>query len=202
MITYEISVGFCLLAVCFSSGSANLTTIVTTQGCTGVWLVVPLFPLFGVFFITLLVETNRAPFDLPEAEAELVSGYNTEYSAVVFALFFLGEYSNMLLASGLCAALFFGGPFVTASTGFGFVGRFALKVVFFAYLFILARAALPRYRYDHLLQLGWFSLFPLTLGFFIFVVGYLFYMEAIPYSAEYCEPYFMDSIVYRKTYNW
>ena len=152
--------------------SLNLVDIVLNQ--QKIWYCIPLFPIFIIFFISSLAETNRHPFDLPEAEAELVSGYNVEYSAMGFALFFLGEYSNMLLMSALTSILFLGGwlaPFF-----FNFIpGPFwlGLKISFFVVLFVLARAILPRYRYDQIMRLGWKVFLPLTLGCFIYTTGIL-----------------------------
>lgn len=153
MISYEVTMGFSLLGVCLCSGSLNLTSIVVNQVYITTWYCIPLSPLCVIFFISILAETNRAPFDLPEAEAELVSGYNTEYSSITFALFFLGEYSNMLLMSSLWTILFLGGwdfpfPILPSEIYFG------VKVVSVAYLFILVRAILPRFRYDKLIELG------------------------------------------------
>jgi NADH-quinone oxidoreductase subunit H len=157
MISYEISIGFIVLSIAVCVGSLNLSKIILAQ--KEVWLLIPLFPLFVMFYISMLAETNRHPFDLPEAEAELVSGYNVEYSAMTFALFFLGEYSNMLLMSALSSVLFFGGwlpPFnifpLTLVPGSIW---FSIKVGIGAVFFILTRATLPRYRYDQLMHLGW-----------------------------------------------
>ena len=147
MISYEVSIGIILIATLLPVGSLNLTTIVYFQEF--IWLVIPQFGLFLLFFISSLAETNRAPFDLPEAEAELVSGYNVEYSAMGFALFFLAEYSNMLIFSALFIILFFGGaaPYV----GLTGILVFVLKLLVIAVLFIVIRAALPRLRYDQLM---------------------------------------------------
>ena len=183
MISYEIAMGFVILGVCICSGSLSLTTIVASQCYVSSWYALPMLPLFVVFFVSILAETNRAPFDLPEAEAELVSGYNTEYSSVTFALFFLGEYANMLLMSALWVSLFLGGW----DSGFlPLPGElcFGLKVLFSAYLFVLVRAILPRYRYDKLLGLGWKAFLPLTLGFLLFLVGFLFYFDGFPFTPE------------------
>ncbi|RHY50447.1 hypothetical protein DYB30_002394 [Aphanomyces astaci] len=161
MVSYELTIGFSILSVVVCAQSLNLIDIVLSQ--QKIWYCVPLFPIFIVFFISSLAETNRHPFDLPEAEAELVSGYNVEYSAMGFALFFLGEYSNMLLMSALTSILFLGG----CSFWLG------LKISFFVVLFVLARAILPRYRYDQLMRLGWKVFLPLTLGCFIYTSGIL-----------------------------
>ena len=182
MISYEISIGFIVLSIAVSVGSLNLSNIVLAQ--KEVWLLVPLFPLFVMFYISMLAETNRHPFDLPEAEAELVSGYNVEYSAMTFALFFLGEYSNMLLMCALSSILFFGGwlpPFDIFPLNL-FPGSFwfSLKVAVGAVFFILTRAALPRYRYDQLMHLGWKCFLPLAIGYLMFTVGILISFNWLP----------------------
>lgn len=171
-ISYEVALGSALVSILLFSGSLNFSTRVTNQ--TNLWLVFPLFPIFLIFFVTALAETNRHPFDLPEAEAELVSGYNVEYSAMGFALFFLAEYSNIILMSGLCALFFLGGwlspfPFRILPGSFWF----ALKIRFFITLFVLARATLPRYRYDQLRRLGWKVFLPITLAFIVVYAGFL-----------------------------
>lgn len=173
IISYELTLGFSLLSVIVCTQSLNLIDIVLCQ--EKIWYCVPLFPIFIIFFISSLAETNRHPFDLPEAEAELVSGYNVEYSAMGFALFFLGEYANMLLISSLNTILFLGGwlaPFYLTFLPESF--WFGIKVSFFVILFILARAILPRYRYDQLMSLGWKVLLPFTLGWFILTCSILF----------------------------
>ena len=147
-----------------------------------VWYAVPLFPMFIIFFISALAETNRHPFDLPEAEAELVSGYNVEYSAMGFALFFLGEYGNILLMSTTTAILFLGGwlpPFAFLSFIPGWVWL-GLKVGVFAVLFVIIRAVLPRYRYDQLMQIGWKIFIPVTLGWLILIAGLLIGFNSLP----------------------
>lgn len=177
MISYEITISFVILTVIFFAGSYNLSDIVYAQ--TSCWFVFPLLPITLIFFVCMLAETNRAPFDLPEAEAELVAGYNIDYSSITFALFFLGEYANMLLMSGLMVFLFFGGwlPFPFFSwVNASFI--FALKLVFFAFSFIWVRATLPRYRYDQLMSLGWKIFLPFTFGFFLFIFGLFFICEA------------------------
>lgn len=178
MISYEISLGFTILSAVVCSGSLNLITIVETQ--QNIWFIVPLLPMFMIFYISMLAETNRHPFDLPEAESELVSGFNTEYSAMTFALFFLGEYANMLLMSAIAATLFLGGwlsPFFGSLSGsFWFV----LKILVGCVFFILARATLPRYRYDQLMQLGWKCFLPLSLGYLIFTTGILISFNLLP----------------------
>ena len=173
MISYELTIGFSILTVVLCSGSLNLIDIVYAQ--KNVWFMVPLFPLFIIFCISILAETNRHPFDLPEAEAELVSGYNTEYSAMGFALFFLGEYANMLLMSILTSLLFLGGWFSVFNfskiTYFSFF--LSLKIVFFVIFFILARAILPRYRYDQLMSLGWKIFLPFTISWLVLTASIL-----------------------------
>jgi NADH-quinone oxidoreductase subunit H len=182
MISYEISIGFIILSVAVCVGSLNLSKIVLAQ--KEVWLLVPLFPLFVMFYISMLAETNRHPFDLPEAEAELVSGYNVEYSAMTFALFFLAEYSNMLLMSALSAVLFLGGwlPPVNIFPLTLIPGSiwFSIKVGFGAVFFILTRATLPRYRYDQLMYLGWKCFLPFAIGYLMFIIGILISFNWLP----------------------
>ena len=182
MISYEISIGFIVLSIAVCVGSLNLSKIVMAQ--KEIWLLVPLFPLFVMFYISMLAETNRHPFDLPEAEAELVSGYNVEYSAMTFALFFLGEYSNMLLMSALSTVLFLGGwlpPFdIFPFSLFPFSIWFSLKVAIGAVFFILTRAALPRYRYDQLMHLGWKTFLPFAIGYLMLTVGILISFNWLP----------------------
>jgi NADH-quinone oxidoreductase subunit H len=182
MVSYEVSIGLIIISVLLCVGSLNLTEIVLAQ--KEVWFLVPLFPAAVMFFISGLAETNRAPFDLPEAEAELVAGYNVEYSAMGFALFFLGEYANILLFSSMITVLFLGGwlapfdlmPFnwVPGSLWFG------LKVMLLVFLFIWVRAAYPRFRYDQLMRLGWKVFLPLSLGWVIFVAGILMAFDWLP----------------------
>ena len=182
MISYEISISFIVLTVVICAGSFNLSNIVLAQSKT--YFMIPLFPMFIIFYISMLAETNRHPFDLPEAEAELVSGYNVEYSAMTFALFFLAEYSNMLLMSTFAAILFFGGwlplfnifPFYILPGGFWL----SLKIAVGAVFFIVTRATLPRYRYDQLMQLGWKSFLPLSLGFLILTSSILISFNWLP----------------------
>ena len=168
------------LNVCVCVGSFNLSDIVLAQ--VKVWFIIPLFPMFVLFYVSMLAETNRHPFDLPEAEAELVSGYNVEYSAMTFALFFLGEYANMLLMCAFSSILFLGGwlpilDVLSAVPGsFWFSGKLIIGVIFF----ILTRAALPRYRYDQLMHIGWKSFLPLSLGYLIFTVGILLSFNWLP----------------------
>lgn len=182
MISYEISIGFTVLNIVVCAGSFNLSTIVLSQ--QKIWFIFPLLPIFIIFYISMLAETNRHPFDLPEAEAELVSGYNVEYSAMTFALFFLSEYANMLLMSTFGAILFLGGwlpPIdiflfnVIPSTVWLSI-KICLGVVFF----IVTRATLPRYRYDQLMTLGWKCFLPLTIGYLLFTVGFLISFNWLP----------------------
>lgn len=182
MISYEISIGFIVLTTVLCAGSFNLSTIVLAQ--TKTYFIIPLFPMFVIFYISMLAETNRHPFDLPEAEAELVSGYNVEYSAMTFALFFLAEYSNMLLMSSFAAILFLGGwlppfnlfPLYLFPGSFWFSLKISLGVIFF----IVTRATLPRYRYDQLMQLGWKSFLPLSLSFIILTSSILISFNWLP----------------------
>jgi NADH-quinone oxidoreductase subunit H len=182
MISYEVSMGLVIISVLLCAGSLNLTKIVEAQ--QNLWFAVPLFPMFIVFFISILAETNRTPFDLPEAEAELVAGYHVEYSSLTFALFFLGEYANMILLSAMCTILFFGGwlppigkaPFTWVP---GFVW-FILKICFFLFIFLWVRATLPRYRYDQLMRLGWKVFLPFTLIWVILTAGVLITMGWLP----------------------
>ena len=182
MISYEVSIGFIIINVCICVGSFNLNDIVLAQKNS--WFIIPLFPMFILFYISMLAETNRHPFDLPEAEAELVSGYNVEYSAMTFALFFLGEYANMLLMSTFSAILFLGGwlPLLNYAP-FNFLpGSFwlSIKIIFGVIFFILTRAALPRYRYDQLMHIGWKSFLPLSLGYLMFTVSLLISFNWLP----------------------
>ena len=183
MVSYEVSIGFIIIAVVLCAGSLNLSTITLSQ--KQVWYCVPLFPMFFMFFISALAETNRHPFDLPEAEAELVAGYNVEYSAAGFALFFLGEYANMIMMSSVTTILFLGGwlPFLDFFP-FTFVPGpiwFGLKVCIFVALFVWARAAYPRYRYDQLMRLGWKVFLPLSLGWVLFISGILLAFNWLPF---------------------
>ena len=185
MVSYEVSIGFVLITVLLFAGSLNLSAIVEAQrGGFWRWNWLPLFPMFVIFFISALAETNRHPFDLPEAEAELVTGYNVEYSAFTFALFFLGEYMNMILMSAMTSILFLGGwlPPLEVSWLDWIPGPiwFALKISFFLLLFILARAAFPRYRYDQLMRLGWKVFLPLTLVAVVVYAGILLYTDNLP----------------------
>ena len=182
MISYEVSIGFIIVNICVCAGSFNLSSIVLSQ--EKVWYIIPLFPMFILFYISMLAETNRHPFDLPEAEAELVSGYNVEYSAMTFALFFLGEYANMLLMSAFSSILFLGGwlpifnIFILTMLPWSF--WLSLKIILGVVFFILTRAALPRYRYDQLMHIGWKSFLPLSLGYLLFTVGLLVSFNWLP----------------------
>ena len=182
MISYEVSIGFIIVNVCLCVGSFNLSNIVLSQ--TNVWFIIPLFPMFILFYISMLAETNRHPFDLPEAEAELVSGYNVEYSAMTFALFFLGEYANMLLMSAFSSILFLGGwlPLLNIFIFQFLPGSFwlSIKILLGVTFFILTRAALPRYRYDQLMHIGWKSFLPLSLGYLLFTVSILISFNWLP----------------------
>ena len=180
MVSYEVSIGFVIICVLLCAGSLNLTKIVEAQ--RGLWYVFPLFPIFIIFFISILAETNRHPFDLPEAEAELVAGYNVEYSSMIFAMFFLGEYMNMILMSANATILFLGG-WLPPHHSLDFIPGpvwFALKIVICLFIFIWARATLPRYRYDQLMRLGWKVFLPLSLLGVVVVSGVLLYMDWLP----------------------
>jgi NADH-quinone oxidoreductase subunit H len=182
MISYEVSIGFIIINVCICTGSFNLSSIVIAQN--NVWFILPLLPMFIIFCISMLAETNRHPFDLPEAEAELVSGYNVEYSAMTFALFFLGEYANMLLMSAFVSTLFLGG-WLSPLNWFIFLAIpgsvwFSLKIVLGVIFFIVTRATLPRYRYDQLMYIGWKSFLPLSLSYLLFSVGILISCNWLP----------------------
>ena len=183
MISYEVSIGFIVVTVALCSGSFNLSKIVLAQ--QNVWFLIPLFPMFVLFYISMLAETNRHPFDLPEAEAELVSGYNVEYSSMTFALFFLGEYANMLLMSTFSAILFLGGwlPIINIAPFNYLPGSFwlSLKILLGVFFFILTRAALPRYRYDQLMYIGWKSFLPISLGYLVLTTGILLSFNWLPY---------------------
>ena len=173
MVSYEVSMGFIIITVLICAGSLNLSDIVMAQ--KNVWFVVPLFPMAVIFFISILAETNRHPFDLPEAEAELVSGYNVEYSSMTFALFFLGEYLFMILMAGIMSILFLGGwlpPFDMAPfTWLPGPVWFALKTSAVLFCFLWVRATFPRYRYDQLMRLGWKVFLPISLAAVVIVAG-------------------------------
>jgi NADH-quinone oxidoreductase subunit H len=175
MVSYEISIGLIIINVLISAGSLNLSEIVRAQA--GLWYFIPHFPMFAIFIASILAETNRHPFDLPEAEAELVSGYNVEYSAMAFALFFLGEYANMILMSAICSVLFLGGwlpPFAIPPFTWipGPVWLIA-KICLILFIFLWARATLPRYRYDQLMRLGWKVFLPASLLWVVLTSGFL-----------------------------
>jgi NADH-quinone oxidoreductase subunit H len=173
MVSYEVSIGLIIMCVLLCAGSLNLTEIVNAQ--KEIWYCIPLFPLFLMFFVSALAETNRAPFDLPEAEAELVSGYNTEYAAMGFALFFLGEYANMILMCSMVNIFFLGGwlPLIDLPPFNWIPGViwFGLKTTFLLFVFVWVRAAFPRYRYDQLMRLGWKVFLPFSLGWVLFISG-------------------------------
>nr|YP_009325913.1 NADH dehydrogenase subunit 1 [Vertebrata lanosa]APC24954.1 NADH dehydrogenase subunit 1 [Vertebrata lanosa] len=172
MISYEVSIGLIIINVLLCAGSLNFSEIVLAQ--QNIWYVIPLFPIALMFYISILAETNRAPFDLPEAEAELVAGYNVEYSAMGFALFFLGEYANMILMSSLAVIFFFGGwlPILPFNFFFWIPSSiwFSIKITFSLFIFIWIRSSFPRYRYDQLMRLGWKIFLPLSLSF-IFIIS-------------------------------
>jgi NADH-quinone oxidoreductase subunit H len=176
MISYEVAIGLVIMSLILPVGSLNLTEIVLFQ--SSCWFIVPFWPLFFMFMVCILAETNRPPFDLPEAEAELVSGYNVEYSSVGFALFFIGEYANLIFMSAFCVVLFLGGWL----TSIEFIDSliifspffFVLKVMFILYVFVWCRATFPRYRYDQLMRLGWKVLLPLSISYLMFVSIILF----------------------------
>jgi NADH-quinone oxidoreductase subunit H len=182
MVSYEVSIGIIIINVLLCVGSLNLRDIVNAQ--QNLWFVVPLFPMFVVFFISALAETNRPPFDLPEAEAELVSGYQTEYSGMMYAMFWLGEYANILLMCAMGAILFLGGwlppldifPFNIVPAPLWMI----LKILFLFFLFALVKAIVPRYRYDQLMRLGWKILLPFSLFYVVLTASYLFYFDKLP----------------------
>lgn len=182
MVSYEVSIGLILITVLLAVGSLNLTCIVMAQ--EKIWFAIPLFPLLIMFFISCLAETNRAPFDLPEAEAELVAGYNVEYSSMGFALFFLGEYANMIVMSALCCLFFLGGwlPLFNFAIFYWIPGVFwfGIKIILFLFVFVWVRAAYPRYRYDQLMTLGWKVLLPLSLAWVVLVAGILITWDWLP----------------------
>ncbi|MCE2992496.1 MAG: NADH-quinone oxidoreductase subunit NuoH [Candidatus Jidaibacter sp.] len=181
MVSYEVAIGFTIICVLLYTQTLNLNAIVESHKHMPLYMELLLLPMFVVFFISILAETNRHPFDLPEAEAELVAGYNVEYSSMPFALFFLGEYANMILMSSIAVILFLGGwlpPFNLEFLTFipGFIW-FALKVCFILFLFIWVRAAFPRYRYDQLMRLGWKIFLPLTLVWVILISSVVFFVR-------------------------
>jgi len=181
MISYEVSISLLVIPIILFSGSLNLNQIIYVQSKT-IWFIFPLLPLSIIFFISILAETNRAPFDLPEAEAELVAGYNVEYSGIAFAAFFLGEYANILLMSSLFVIFFLGGSlgigtfFVFFENFFSILIQdlyFFIKIIFINFLFVFVRANLPRFRFDQLMFIGWKIFLPLTLSFILFFSGIL-----------------------------
>ena len=182
MVSYEVSIGVIIINVLLCVGSLNLNDIVIAQ--QNVWFVIPLFPMFVIFFISALAETNRPPFDLPEAEAELVAGYQTEYSGMMYAMFWLGEYANILLMCALGSILFLGGwlspidlyPFNLIP---GFIWLI-FKILFLFMLFALVKAIVPRYRYDQLMRLGWKIFLPLSLTYVVLTASFLFYFNLLP----------------------
>ena len=184
MVSYEIAIGLIIINVLIMAGSLNLSEIVRAQA--GLWYVVPQFPMFILFIISMLAETNRHPFDLPEDEATLVTGYNVEYSSMAFALFFLGEYANMILMSAICSVLFLGGwlppfgffPFTLIPGPIWFI----LKICFVLFIFIWARATLPRYRYDQLMRLGWKVFLPASLAWFVLTACVLVGFGLVPHQ--------------------
>jgi NADH-quinone oxidoreductase subunit H len=182
MVSYEIAIGLIIINVLITAGSLNLSEIVRAQ--EGLWYFIPHFPMFAIFVASILAETNRHPFDLPEAEAELVAGYNVEYSAMAFALFFLGEYANMILMSAICAVLFLGGwlpPFdIAPFTWIPGPLWLILKICFILFVFIWARATLPRYRYDQLMRLGWKVFLPASLIWVVVTSGFLVATGRLP----------------------
>ena len=182
MVSYEVSIGFVIITVLLCVGSLNLTEIVMAQKT--MWFFIPLFPMFIVFFISALAETNRPPFDLPEAESELVAGYQTEYSGMPFVLFMFGEYINILLMCAMTTILFLGGwlppiDIYPLNAVPGFVW-FLLKVIFVFYLFAMVKAFVPRYRYDQLMRLGWKVFLPLSLFAVVVTSSILFFFNLAP----------------------
>ena len=182
MVSYEVSIGVIIINVLLCVGSLNLNDIVIAQ--QNLWFIIPLFPMFVIFFISALAETNRPPFDLPEAEAELVAGYQTEYSGMMYAMFWLGEYANILLMCAMGAILFLGGwlspidiyPFTLIPGAIWLI----LKILLLFILFSLVKATVPRYRYDQLMRLGWKVFLPLSLTWVVLTASYLFYFNLLP----------------------
>jgi NADH-quinone oxidoreductase subunit H len=175
MVSYEVSIGFVIITVLLCVGSLNISDIVKAQQT--IWFAIPLFPMFVIFFISALAETNRAPFDLPEGESEITGGFMVEYSSMTYALFFLGEYANMILMSGMTTILFLGGwlpPFGFAPfTWIPGVIWFVAKILFCLFVFIWVRATLPRFRYDQLMRLGWKVFLPFSLAWVVITAGVL-----------------------------
>ena len=182
MVSYEVSIGVIIINVLLCVGSLNLNDIVIAQ--KNLWFVIPLFPMFVIFFISALAETNRPPFDLPEAEAELVAGYQTEYSGMMYAMFWLGEYANILLMCAMGAVLFLGGwlspleiyPFTLVPGAIWLI----LKILLLFFLFALVKAIVPRYRYDQLMRLGWKVFLPFSLIWVVLTASFLFYFNLLP----------------------
>ena len=182
MVSYEVSIGIIIINVLLCVGSLNLNDIVIAQ--KNMWFIIPLFPMFVIFFISSLAETNRPPFDLPEAEAELVAGYQTEYSGMMYAMFWLGEYANILLMCALGSILFLGGwlspidlyPFNLIPGAIWLI----FKILLLFILFALVKAIVPRYRYDQLMRLGWKIFLPLSLTYVVLTASYLFYFNLLP----------------------
>ena len=182
MVSYEVSIGVIIINVLLCVGSLNLNDIVLAQ--QNLWFVIPLFPMFVIFFISALAETNRPPFDLPEAEAELVAGYQTEYSGMMYAMFWLGEYANILLMCAMGSVLFLGGwlspieiyPFNLIPGAIWLI----FKILFLFFLFALVKAIVPRYRYDQLMRLGWKIFLPFSLTYVVFTASFLFYFNLLP----------------------
>ena len=182
MVSYEVSIGIIIINVLLCVGSLNLNDIVLAQ--KNIWFVIPLFPMFVIFFISALAETNRPPFDLPEADAELVAGYQTEYSGMMYAMFWLGEYANILLMCAMGSILFLGGwlsplemyPFSLIPSALWLI----FKILFLFVLFALVKATVPRYRYDQLMRLGWKIFLPLSLLWVVLTSSYLFYFNLLP----------------------
>ena len=182
MVSYEVSIGVIIINVLLCVGSLNLNDIVIAQ--KNLWFVIPLFPMFVIFFISALAETNRPPFDLPEAEAVLVAGYQTEYSGMMYAMFWLGEYANILLMCAMGSVLFLGGwlspieiyPFNLIPGAIWLI----FKILFLFILFALVKAIVPRYRYDQLMRLGWKIFLPLSLTYVVLTASYLFYFNLLP----------------------
>jgi NADH-quinone oxidoreductase subunit H len=182
MVSYEVSIGIIIINVLLCVGSLNLTDIVMAQ--KELWYIIPLFPMFVIFFISALAETNRPPFDLPEAEAELVAGYQTEYSGMMYAMFWLGEYANILLMCAMGSILFLGGwlppidvfPFNVIPSPLWLI----FKIILLFVLFALVKAIVPRYRYDQLMRLGWKVFLPLSLTWVVLTAGYLMYFDLLP----------------------
>ena len=184
MVSYEVSIGVIIINVLLCVGSLNLKDIVLAQ--ENMWFVIPLFPMFVIFFISALAETNRPPFDLPEAESELVAGYQTEYSGMMYAMFWLGEYANILLMCALGSILFLGGWLAPIEIfPFNLMPDFLwliLKILFLFILFALVKTIVPRYRYDQLMKLGWKIFLPMSLIWVVITASYLFYFNLLPGS--------------------